>query len=489
MQPELIGDRYRVEAAIGQGGMGTVWLCRDERLHRVVAVKQVGLLPGESVTDSARAFREARSSAALSHPNVVTIYDVVEDSGHLWLVMEHVPGRSLSEVIKQDGPLDPATVAGIGAQIAGGLAALHAAGTTHRDVKPGNVLIREDGVAKISDFGISRTTGDQTLTGAGLVTGTPSYFSPELARGSEPSAADDVWALGATLYAAVEGRPPYANRTNPVAVLHEIVTGPPPPPQRAEFLEPALTRMLDRDPESRWAMADVGHVLGRLAETHRSDATIVETRAAAIATENTTAFAAPVPTPATRDSAPPDPQQRDRRGVVKIGLVAVALLLVIGGLSWIIPRLGDGRQPADPPAAGTSPSPKGKASKKSAQTPQSTPSSDETTPSPSTSASDGVAKVAFVRDYYAAAPGATDEAWEMLGPGLQEQGRESYDSFWSKIESADIKSAQARPDGDDVDITVTYRTTDGRVSTERKREGLVRDDNGSYLLDTDVPAA
>ncbi|MEO5651349.1 MAG: serine/threonine-protein kinase, partial [Marmoricola sp.] len=292
MQPELIGDRYRVEAAIGQGGMGTVWLCRDERLHRVVAVKQVGLLPGESVTDSARALREARSSAALSHPNVVTIYDVVEDSGHLWLVMEHVPGRSLSEVIKQDGPLDPATVADIGAQIAGGLAALHAAGTTHRDVKPGNVLIRGDGVAKISDFGISRTTGDQTLTGAGLVTGTPSYFSPELARGSEPSPADDVWALGATLYAAVEGHPPYANRTNPVAVLHDIVTGPPPPPQRAEFLEPALTRMLDRDPESRWAMTDVGHVLGRLAETHRSDATIVETRAAAIATESTAAFAA-----------------------------------------------------------------------------------------------------------------------------------------------------------------------------------------------------
>ena len=185
MQPDVIaGGRYRVESAIGQGGMRTVWLCRDERLHRVVAVKQVGLLPGESVTDSARAFREARSSAGLSHPNVVTVFDVVEDSGHIWLVMEYVPGRSLSQIIKQDGPLDPATVADIGAQVADGLTGLHAAGTMHRDVKPGNVLIREDGVAKISDFGIARTAGDQTLTGAHA--GDAELFAPALARGEAP---------------------------------------------------------------------------------------------------------------------------------------------------------------------------------------------------------------------------------------------------------------------------------------------------------------
>ena len=108
MQPDLIGGRYRVESAIGQGGMGTVWLCRDETLHRSVAVKQVGLLPGESVTDSARALREARSTAALSHRNVVTVFDVVEEAGAIWLVMEHVPGRSLSEIIREDGPLPPA---------------------------------------------------------------------------------------------------------------------------------------------------------------------------------------------------------------------------------------------------------------------------------------------------------------------------------------------------------------------------------------------
>ncbi|MCA1481726.1 serine/threonine protein kinase, partial [Bradyrhizobium sp. NBAIM08] len=132
---------------IGRGGMGTVWSARDETLHRVVAVKQVGRLPGESVTDSARALREARSSAGLNHPHVVTVFDVVEEAGHLWLVMELVLGRSLSQIIKQDGPLEPAVVADLGAQVADGLAALHAEGTVHRDVKPGNVLVRHDGVA------------------------------------------------------------------------------------------------------------------------------------------------------------------------------------------------------------------------------------------------------------------------------------------------------------------------------------------------------
>src|SRR6476620_4042478 len=247
MQPDVIGGRYRVGRAIGQGGMGTVWLCRDETLQRDVAVKQVGLLPGQSVTDSARALREARSSAALSHRNVVTVFDVVEEHDAIWLVMEHVPSRSLSEIIKQAGPLDPA-------EVADGLAAAHAAGTMHRDVKPGNVLIREDGVAKISDFGIARNTADPALTQSGFLTGTPSYFSPELARGAAPSPASDVWALGATLYAAVEGRSPYKAQTNPVAVLHEIASQQPSAPRRADFLEPVLLRMMDRDPGSRWSM-------------------------------------------------------------------------------------------------------------------------------------------------------------------------------------------------------------------------------------------
>ncbi|MGN6130841.1 MAG: serine/threonine-protein kinase, partial [Nocardioidaceae bacterium] len=268
MTPEVIGDRYHVERAIGHGGMGTVWLCADALLGRDVAVKQVGLLPGESATDSARALREARSSAHLNHRNVVSVFDIVEDGGAIWMVMEYVPSRTLGQLVHDDGPLSPAEVAELGAQVADGLAAAHAAGIVHRDVKPDNVLVTEDGIAKIGDFGIARRQSDQPLTQSGLVTGTPAYFAPELAEGGEPSPATDVWALGATLYTAVEGEPPFPRRSNPVAMLRTIATQSPARPRRAGFLEPALGRLLDRDPGSRWTMADAAHALRRLADRH-----------------------------------------------------------------------------------------------------------------------------------------------------------------------------------------------------------------------------
>ncbi len=173
MAPTTIANRYRVERAVGRGGMGTVWLCSDEMLGRSVAVKEVGHLPGESTPDLARALREARSSAALNHPNVVSIFDAVEDGDRIWLVMEFVPSRTLSQLMKQDGALAPQRVAWIGAQVADGLAAAHLRGTMHRDVKPGNILVAENDHAKISDFGIARTLGDSQLTQTGMVTGTP----------------------------------------------------------------------------------------------------------------------------------------------------------------------------------------------------------------------------------------------------------------------------------------------------------------------------
>ncbi|GAA4381768.1 serine/threonine-protein kinase [Nocardioides caricicola] len=186
MPPEIIANRYRVLRSVGRGGMGEVWLCDDELLGRQVAVKQVGVLPGESVPDLARALREARSSAALNHRHVVSVYDAIETDDHIWLVMEYVPGSTLAELIAQEGRLDPARVATIGAQVADGLAAAHARGTVHRDVKPGNVLVGEGDVAKISDFGISRTTGDDQLTRTDMVMGTPHYFSPQLAPRRRP---------------------------------------------------------------------------------------------------------------------------------------------------------------------------------------------------------------------------------------------------------------------------------------------------------------
>jgi eukaryotic-like serine/threonine-protein kinase len=485
MQPKFIGGRYRVQSAIGKGGMGTVWLCHDETLHRDVAVKQVGLLPGESVTDSARALREARSTAALSHRNVVTVFDVVEESDHIWLVMEHVPGRSLSEIIQQDGPLDPASVADIGAQVASGLAAAHAAGTMHRDVKPGNVLVREDGVAKISDFGIARRTGDPALTQSGFLTGTPSYFSPELARGADPGPATDVWALGATLYAAVEGHPPYQQRTNPVAVLHEISSADPAPARRAEFLEPALLRMMDRDPDSRWPMDDAAHVLRKIADTHQRERTLRETVPTPVPhaepPPGPTSDAPPVPD-ASEDTAPqprstqprstqPRPTRtRPRRRLPRAVLLVAALLLAVGGVVFVFSYLGDGVQPS---GSGDEKDPASKASSGSGSSGAESPTA---------------AKERLVREYYSVAPGGTDEAWAMLGPDLKAQGREDYDGFWRTVESVDVSNVRARPGSNEVAVALTYHTTDGRVSTERKREGLIRDSDGGYLINSDVPA-
>ena len=485
MQPDVIGNRYRVERAIGQGGMGTVWLCHDDVLRRSVAAKQVGLLPGETATDSARAFREARSSAALSHRNVVTVFDVVEEGGLIWLVMEYVAGRSLSQMIEQDGPLSPATVAAIGAQVAAGLAAAHAAGTTHRDVKPGNVLVTEDGVAKISDFGIARTAGDPALTQSGLVTGTPHYFAPELARGGEPGYANDVWALGATLFAAVEGHPPYRPGTNPVAVLHEIATQPPARAERAAFLEPALARMMDPDLPTRWSMDDSAHVLGRLADEHRPENTLLSTRpdgagVAAVPEPDRRLYAEPtlVPEPDRRLYAEPTPAARKKRSRGVPLLVGVLAVLAVVAVVLVVRQIWGSGHEAPSASSGTHAKEDGSTGGKKG-------SNNSTQDASSSEVTD---KEQLVRDYYAAAPGGTDKAWSMLGPGMQRQGRDRYDAFWRTIDSVDVRSANASPGSDSVQVTLVYHTSDGRTSTEHKVEGLVESDDGSYLIDTDEPA-
>lgn len=267
MQPQLIAGRYQVLRAIGRGGMGTVWLCRDEVLGREVAVKQIGALPGESATETKRAMREARSAAALNHPNAVAVYDVADHEGLPWLVMEYVEGQTLADEISHDGRLSPQRVADIGAQLAGALARAHERGVVHRDIKPGNVLIDKGGRPKISDFGIARGHGDEQLTQIGFITGTPGYLSPELARGGDPHPASDVWALGATLYTAVEGRPPYEPRSNPIALLRTIAAERPRSMTHAGALGPAIDAMMLEDPASRWDMATSAKRLARIART------------------------------------------------------------------------------------------------------------------------------------------------------------------------------------------------------------------------------
>ena len=308
-----VAGRYRILREVGRGGMGSVWLCRDERLGRQVAVKQVGHVTGEA-PDLARAMREARSSAPLNHPHVVAIYDAIDEGDQIWLVMEYVDGRTLAQIIAEDGPVAPEQVAEIGAQVADGLAAAHARGTIHRDIKPSNILIGPDGRAKISDFGISRTAGDETLTQTGMLSGTPSYLSPEIARGEDPSPGSDVWALGATLFAAVEGRPPYSSQPNPLATLANIVSQPPPLPERAGVLTEPIRRMMDPDPQSRWDVADAAHALRRIHARHRTDRTREETAAfgAVAAATPTQPHPAPTtePTPEPTPAPTPEPTER-----------------------------------------------------------------------------------------------------------------------------------------------------------------------------------
>ena len=189
----VVAGRYRLLERIGGGGMGAVWLASDELLGRRVAVKQVLPPPGAdaTVTDQQRqrALREGRIAARLSHPHAISVYDVAVEDGAPWLVMEYLPSRSLAEVLTEDGTLGVDQVAQIGAQVADALAATHAAGIVHRDVKPANVLIgrgpRVDGLVKITDFGISHARDDVTLTQTGQITGTPAFLAPEVARGGE----------------------------------------------------------------------------------------------------------------------------------------------------------------------------------------------------------------------------------------------------------------------------------------------------------------
>ncbi|MDQ4032931.1 MAG: serine/threonine protein kinase, partial [Actinomycetota bacterium] len=219
---ELIAGRYRLVSRLGSGAMGVVWQAQDERLHRTVVIKQLLLPPrlSESEADEAhrRAMREGRITARLHHPHAIAVYDVVEHKGQPCLIMEYLASRSLATVLSIQGVLPPEKVASIGSQIASALAAAHKVGIVHRDIKPGNVLLADDGTVKITDFGISHAVGDVTVTATGMLTGTPAYLAPEVAQGNSAGFSSDVFSLGATLYTALEGTPPFGLNNNALAL-------------------------------------------------------------------------------------------------------------------------------------------------------------------------------------------------------------------------------------------------------------------------------
>ncbi|GIH60579.1 hypothetical protein Msi02_13960 [Microbispora siamensis] len=269
-QGRLVGRRYRLLSPVGRGGMGMVWHAHDVLLDRDVAVKELllpfGLDNAGAQTAHRRMLREARSAARLSHPGIVTVHDVVEEDGRPWIVMELVRAWSLEQAVRQSGPLPVVQAAEIGIRVLDALRHAHAAGILHRDVKPGNVLLTADRVV-LTDFGIAAIEGDVTITQTGLLMGSPAYIPPERLQGRPITHAADLWSFGATLYAAVEGRPPYEG-PDAVAVLGAVLTQEPNRPRRAGALLPVIEGLLRKNPADRLPAAQVAEMLERVLHSH-----------------------------------------------------------------------------------------------------------------------------------------------------------------------------------------------------------------------------
>jgi serine/threonine protein kinase len=256
-----IGGRYLLSGKLGSGAMGTVWAAYDEVLRRRVAVKELRVPPGvpdqEASDMRERILREARAVGGLSHPNVITVFDVADAGGDPVVVMELVASRNLAEMITHQGALSAVQAAVVGYATAGGLRAAHRSGITHRDVKPGNVLIADDGRVKLTDFGIARNVADAPMTSVGLVLGSPAYIAPEVAAGQPVTPAADLWGLGATLFAAVEGRPPYDVGGDPVKTITEVVDGAVPRPRVHGPVGEVIAALMVKEPDGRMPLDEV----------------------------------------------------------------------------------------------------------------------------------------------------------------------------------------------------------------------------------------
>ncbi|MFD4654820.1 serine/threonine-protein kinase [Kitasatospora sp. NPDC058444] len=267
----LLAGRYELGERLGRGGMGTVWRAWDRMLDREVAVKEltVNHLPEEDLQIlHARMKREASAAARIKHPGVITVHDVLEQDGRPWIVMELVDGRSLADVISQDGTLQPRAAAEVGSQVLAALHRGHQLGVLHRDVKPANVLLeRGTGRVVLLDFGIATYEGSTELTRPGDLVGSPDYLAPERAQGERPGPASDLWGLGATLYAAVEGQSPF-RRDSPITTLAAVVDEPLPESRRAGPLGPVLSALMAKDPADRPTADEAAGMLAEVQAGH-----------------------------------------------------------------------------------------------------------------------------------------------------------------------------------------------------------------------------
>ncbi|MFD8708383.1 protein kinase [Kitasatospora sp. NPDC059648] len=283
----LLAGRYELGERLGRGGMGTVWRAWDRMLDREVAVKEltVNHLPEEDLQIlHTRMKREASAAARIKHPGVITVHDVLEQDGRPWIVMELVDGRSLADVISQDGTLPPRAAAEVGSQVLAALHRGHQLGVLHRDVKPANVLLeRGTGRVVLLDFGIAKYEGSTELTRPGDLVGSPDYLAPERAQGERPGPASDLWGLGATLYAAVEGQSPF-RRDSPITTLAAVVDEPLPESRRAGPLGPVLAALMAKDPADRPSADEAARMLAEVQAGHTMGLTPVGSSAAPVRT-------------------------------------------------------------------------------------------------------------------------------------------------------------------------------------------------------------
>lgn len=486
----MIAGRYTLEREIGRGGTGAVHLGRDEVLGRPVALKRIGMVPGAETPDQVRAEREARLAAMLNHPHVVAVYDLVVEGDHQWLVMEYVEGETLAERIRRLGRLEHADAASLMWQAADALAEAHAHGVVHRDVKPSNILVTGMDQAKLTDFGIARAQADPSLTQTGLVTGSPAYLAPEVASGSTATAASDVWSLGASLYHALAGRPPYDVGENLIGALYKIVNEDPPRLPDAGPMATVLEHTMVRDPQQRWTMAQVRDHLDSLRRGEAPTQVVpvpapvpppVETGGgtAEQPVEQPAAQAAAKPAPHTETirPAPTPASARPRRRSWLPWLVGAAAVLLVG-IVLVALLQDDPEQPTAGAGDGTtSSSPSPSPSETTEQPTQESPTEEATQPPTRREMTQ------FITDYLSTVTSDPEATFAMLTPEFQEasKGFEGYSGFWGTVESATPRDVQADPESLTVTYTVDYVMQNGGEQTDDVSLQLVRQDD-TYLI-------
>lgn len=429
MSSHAIAGRYSLQREIGRGGAGAVWLAVDGVLERQVALKRVGLPPAAEHAELERAEREARLSARVAHPNVVAVLDFVAGREEYWLVMEYVAGRNLGQLIRKQGPMPPPEVAELLAQATDGLAAAHARGIVHRDVKPSNILVGEDGVVKLTDFGIARGAGDASLTQTGLVTGSPAYLAPEVATGGSATTASDVWSVGATLYHALAGVAPYHREGeasgNALATLHRIANEPPPRLETEGWASDLLAATMEPDPRRRPSAAEVARLL------HDASSGTTTTRVMPVA-------------------PPPSPRAHRKSFWRRPGLLAgaaallLAVVLVAGLLLTSVEDGAPGEASPDGDAAGT------------------------TSPTDAATAASASELEEFARSYVATASTDPDRGFAMLTEEYR-AASPRYHEFWSGVRNPRILQVTGDPDGLQVSYTYEYSV----AGQGRRREDVV----------------